>query len=171
MSIYEETLISVLENTRVNAPEHYSTLWGERDAGSKWNLELTRPMISEWDWRLVEQNGPIRIYQAGVSQLGFMFSINVKSLGELTDDERKLLLIRDGEHGPELAVDASESHLATLETNRATLITGPHEDIGDVVYTIHPGNPMPPHGCENVAELQEKYDSGMLSPETAVKWM
>lgn len=170
MSIYEETLIGVLENTREKLPEHYNTLWGERRAGSKWNLELTRPMISEWDWQLVQQNGPVRIYQAGVSQLGLMFNINVKALGDLTEDERKLLLIRDGDHGPELAIDTSAGDLEDLQTNIATLITGPHEDMGDVIYTIHPGNPMPPHGCENVAELQEKYDTGLLSLDTAVKW-
>jgi len=170
MSIYKETLISVLENTRVNAPEHYSTLWGERDAGSKWNLELTRPMISEWDWHIVHKEDPIRIYQAGLSQIGLVFSLNVKALGELTEDERKQIVIRNGSHGPELAMENGDE-VEDNPTNIATLITGPHKDMGDIVYTIHPGNPTPPHGCENVAELQEKYDSGMLSPETAVKWM
>ena len=170
MSIYEETLIGVLENTREKMPEHYNTLWGERKAGSKWNLELTRPMISEWDWELVQQNGPVRIYQAGVSQLGLMFNINVKALGELTEDERKQILIRDGSHGPELAMDNGGNEVDDIPTNIATLITGPHEDMGDVIYTIHPGNPMPPHGCETVEQLRDKFENGLLSPETAVKW-
>ncbi len=171
MSIYEDTLIGVLENTREKWPEQYNTLWGEREAGSKWNLELTRPIISKWNWELVQQSGPVRIYQAGLSQLGLMFNINVKALGELTEDERKLLLIRDGDHGPELAIDASAGYLEDLQTNIATLITGPHEDMGDIVYTIHPGNPMPPHNCKTAEELREKFESGLLSPETAVKWM
>jgi hypothetical protein len=168
MSIYEETLIGVLENTREKMPEHYNTLWGERKAGSKWNLELTRPMISEWEWELVEDNGPVKIYQAYLSQLNLMFSLNVKALGDLTEDERKQIIIRYGAHGPELVVE-SGNEVSDIPTNIATLIIGPHEDIGDIVYTIHPGNPMPPHGCENVKQLRNKYEGGMLSPETAVK--
>lgn len=168
MSIYEETISGVLDNTKEKFAEQYNTLWGERDAGSKWNLQLTREMISEWDWQLVHQEGPIRIYQAGLSQLGLVFSINVKALGELTEDERKQILVREGSHGPELAMDSGDE-VEDIPTNIATLITGPHKDMGDIVYTIHPGNPMPPHNCQTVEELREKLESNMLSPETAVK--
>ena len=168
MSIYEETISGVLDNTKEKFAEQYNTLWGERDAGSKWNLQLTREMISEWDWQLVHQEGPIRIYQAGLSQLGLVFSINVKALGELTEDERKQVLVRDGSHGPELAMDSGDE-VEDIPTNIATLITGPHKDMGDIVYTIHPGNPMSPHNCQTVEELREKLEANMLSPETAVK--
>ena len=168
MSIYEETISGVLDNTKEKFAEQYNTLWGERDAGSKWNLQLTREMISEWDWQLVHQEGPIRIYQAGLSQLGLVFSINVKALGELTEDERKQVLVRDGSHGPELAMDSGDE-VEDIPTNIATLITGPHKDMGDIVYTIHPGNPMHPHNCQTVEELREKLEANMLSPETAVK--
>ena len=168
MSIYEETISGVLDNTKEKFAEQYNTLWGERDAGSKWNLQLTREMISEWDWQLVHQEGPIRIYQAGLSQLGLVFSINVKALGELTEDERKQVLVRNGSHGPELAMDSGDE-VEDIPTNIATLITGPHKDMGDIVYTIHPGNPMPPHNCQTVEELREKLEANMLSPDTAVK--
>lgn len=168
MSIYEETISGVLDNTKEKFAEQYNTLWGERDAGSKWNLQLTREMISEWDWQLVHQEGPIRIYQAGLSQLGLVFSINVKALGELTEDERKQVLVKNGKHGPELTMDSGDE-VEDIPTNIATLITGPHKDMGDIVYTIHPGNPMPPHNCQTVEELREKLEANMLSPETAVK--
>ena len=168
MSIYEETISGVLDNTKEKFAEQYNTLWGERDAGSKWNLQLTREMISEWDWHIVHQEGSIRIYQAGLSQLGLVFSINVKALGELTENERKQILVREGSHGPELAMDSGDE-VEDIPTNIATLITGPHKDMGDIVYTIHPGNPMPPHNCQTVEELREKLEANMLSPETAVK--
>lgn len=168
MSIYEETISGVLDNTEEKFAKQYNSLWGERDSGSKWNLQLTREMISEWDWQLVHQEDPIRIYQAGLSQLGLVFSINVKALGELTEDERKQILVREGSHGPELAMDSGDE-VEDIPTNIATLITGPHEDMGDIVYTIHPGNPMPPHNCQTVEELREKLEANMLSPETAVK--
>ena len=92
----------------------------------------------------------------------------MKALGELTEDERKQILVREGSHGPELAMDRGDE-VEDIATNIATLITGPHEDMGDIVYTIHPGNPMPPHNCQTVEELREKLEANMLSPETAVK--
>ena len=75
MSIYEETISGVLDNTEEKFAKQYNSLWGERDSGSKWNLQLTREMISEWDWQLVHQEDPIRIYQAGLVNLDLYLAL------------------------------------------------------------------------------------------------
>jgi hypothetical protein len=57
------------------------------------------------------------------------------------------------------------------KTNIMTLIIGPEEDCGDVVFTIHPGQATPPHGCRTVEELHMKLSKGELDPQTSVKFV
>ena len=150
-----------LERTKKYLPEHYVTLWGERSAGSKWGFELTPDHISG-DWKLV-QSGPVRIYEKE-SEHEFTLGVQPLSMTEIED-----IRIQDGSHGPELVMNTADHLFPTVKT--MTLIVGPEEDCGDVVFTIHPGEATPPHGCRTVEELHMKLNNGELDPKTSVKFV
>ena len=154
-----------LERTRKHLPEHYVTLWGERDAGSKWGFELTLGHINGDGWKLV-QSGPVRIYE---KESEHEFTLGVQPL-DMTD---KLdIRVQEGPHGPELVMDIGSHPAEDLpKTNIMTLIIGPEEDCGDVVFTIHPGKATPPHGCKTVEELKEQLEWDKLNGQTSVKFV
>ena len=150
-----------LERTKKYLPEHYVTLWGERGAGSKWGFELTLGHINGDGWKLV-QGGPVRIYE---KKSDHEFTLGVQPL-DMTD--KSDIRIQEGPHGPELVMDSTGKPQIT---SIMTLIIGPEEDCGDVVFTIHPGEATPPHGCRTVEELHMKLNNGELDPKTSVKFV
>jgi hypothetical protein len=150
-----------LERTKKYLPEHYVTLWGERGAGSKWGFELTLGHINGDGWKLV-QGGPVRIYE---KESEHEFTLGVQPL-DMTD--KSDIRIQEGPHGPELVMDSTGKPQIT---SIMTLIIGPEEDCGDVVFTIHPGEATPPHGCRTVEELHMKLNNGELDPKTSVKFV
>ena len=149
-----------LERTKKYLPDHYNTLWGERSAGSKWGFELTPDHISG-GWELV-QGGPVRIYE---KESEHQFSLGIQPLSETNIVD---IRVQEGSHGPELVMDSTGKPQIT---SIMTLIIGPEEDCGDVVFTIHPGQATPPHGCKATEELQEKLDKGELNPDTSIKFV
>lgn len=163
-AIWLSDIESSLERTKKYLPEHYVTLWGERSAGSKWGFELTPDHISD-GWKLV-QGGPVRIYEKE-SEHEFTLGVQPLSMTEIGD-----IRIQDGSHGPELVMDVGSIPAEDLpKTNIMTLIIGPEEDCDDVVFTIHPGQATPPHGCRTVEELHMKLSKGELDPQTSVKFV
>ena len=164
-AIWLSDIESSLERTKKYLPEHYVTLWGERIAGSKWGFELTLGHINGDGWKLV-QGGPVRIYEKE-SEHEFTLGVQPLSMTEIGD-----IRIQDGSHGPELVMDVGSIPAEDLpKTNIMTLIIGPEEDCGDVVFTIHPGQATPPHGCRTVEELHMKLSKGELDPQTSVKFV
>jgi len=154
-----------LERTRKHLPEHYVTLWGERDAGSKWGFELTLDHINDTGWKLV-QSGPVRIYE---KESEHEFTLGVQPL-DMTD--KSDIRVQEGPHGPELVMDIGSHPAEDLpKTNIMTLIIGPEENCGDVVFTIHPGKATPPHGCKTVEELKEQLEWDKLNGQTSVKFI
>jgi hypothetical protein len=157
-------ITNALKKTKELLPEHYSSLFGERTAGSKWGFELDPRHLGS-NWKLV-QGGPVRIYER-IS--GHEFSLGIRPLKIVNHVD---IQIKDGDHGPELVMDVSEyPDIDYTVTNIMTLIIGPEEDCGDVVFTIHPGQATPPHGCKTAEELQEKLDKGELNPDTSIKFV
>ena len=150
-----------LERTKKYLPEHYATLWGERIAGSKWGFELTLGHINGDGWKLV-QGGRVRIFE---KKSDHEFSLGIQPLSETNIVD---IRVQEGSHGPELVMDSTGKPQIT---NIMTLIIGPEEDCGDVVFTIHPGQATPPHGCKTAEELQEKLDKGELNPDTSIKFV
>ncbi len=157
-----------LERTRKCLPEHYATLWGERIAGSKWGFELTLGHINGDGWKLA-QGGPVRIYE---KESEHQFSLGIQALADIIYDPYDVISVQQGDHGPELVMDFvcyPEGDLP--KTNIMTIIIGPEEGCGDIVFTIHPGKATPPHNCKTVEELQEKLNKGELDPQTSVKFV
>ena len=164
-AIWLSDIESSLERTKKYLPEHYVTLWGERTAGSKWGFPLTLDHVNSGDWKLV-QGGPVRIYEKE-SEHEFTLGVQPLSMTEIGD-----IRIQDGSHGPELVMDVGSIPAEDLpKTNIMTLIIGPEEDCDDVVFTIHPGQATPPHGCRTVEELHMKLSKGELDPQTSVKFV
>jgi len=156
-------ILDSLQRTKDTIPGHYDTLFGERVVGSKWGFELT-PDHLYGQWRLAEA-GPIRIYTQETEN-EFTLGVQPLSITDKTD-----ICIEDGSHGPELVMNVGSIPAEDLpKTNIMTLIIGPEEDI-DVVFTIHPGEATPPHGCITVEELQEKLNKDELDPNTSVKFV
>ena len=151
-----------LERTKKYLPEHYVTLWGERDAGSKWGFPLTIDHVNSGNWKLI-QGGPVRIYRKFTEH---RFTLGIQPLS-MTD--MAAIRVQEGSHGPELVMDTGSKDLPV--TSVMTLIIGPEEDCGDIVFTVHPGDATPPHGCKTAERLQEKLDKDELNPDTSVKFV
>ena len=154
---------NALKATKKHMPTHYKTLFGEREAGSRWGLELT-PDHLHGDWIQILAK-PVQIWQME-SNLEFenqCWTIaEVAAVAGVED-----IYVFEGKHGPELRTGRM---LGSTTTNTVTIIIGVEGD-QEVVYTIHPGDPMTPVQAKTTKELQEQLDNSTLDPNTAVKYV
>lgn len=159
-----------LEVTKRLLPDHYNTLFGERSAGSKWGFELTPDHLSIGDWEMTGGSSDgLWIYQKVTEHT---FTLGVQPLG---GTDPRSIHIREGSHGPELVMN---DRRGAPQTNIMTVIIGIENTYVEergvpvrVVFTIHPGEPTPPHNCTTVEELQMKLDNDELDLKTSVKFL
>jgi len=166
---------NALKATRKHLPTHYKTLFGERAAGSQWGFELT-PEHLHGDWMQILAE-PVQIWQME-SHLQFENKCwTIAEVAAFTDV--KDVYVFEGKHGPELRTNVM---VGSVTTNTITIIIGKEESIEmnqdqikaetlEVVYTIHPGDPMSPIQAKTVEELQEQLNNANLDPNTAVKYV
>jgi hypothetical protein len=154
-----------IEQAMIDTPEkHRATLFGERPAGSKWGRPFT---LADWDallgaWEQFTPTGDAskpgcRYFQASISE-----AFPDATLGALPYHEARNVSVAEGAHGPELhCVVPSGTH--ALRFKYATLILGEHEG-REIVFTIHPGEPMAPW------DGRMDGDTPIVTDSTAVKY-
>ena len=154
---------NALKATRIHLPGHYETLFGEREAGSQWGFDLTMEHL-HGDWMQILAK-PVQIWQMESHNEFENQCWTIAEVAAFTDIRN--VYVFEGKHGPELR---TKIMVGSTTTNTITIIIGVEGD-QEVVYTIHPGDPMTPVQAKTTKELQEQLDNSTLDPNTAVKYV
>lgn len=138
---------NAIENTRRLLPDHFSTLIGERPAGSQWGRPFAEDDFS-LPWKQATLDGPeinpsCRYFRLNAWDMRRAFPAATVGAIPLTDVAAPFLEYvtkRSGAHGPELCIPARVlgHESAAVRASEAWLIVGPHEG-SEVIFTAHPG--------------------------------
>ena len=166
-------LIALIENTKkIDSGNHYANLLGERQAGSKWNGEMTEEILMSLEWHdntgVIHPEAKIpgcKYYVAYIRDVFPKATVGAVALHHFDNDveaagDYRGIEVVDGAHGKELhgrGITDWASH-----THVATMIVG--EETGTrVIFTVHPGCPLAPLPKDFNGDLDA------LPRETAVK--
>lgn len=124
---------------------HFAGLIQERSSGSKWG-EVPGLKLFTLDWQEFTPAPGAAIpgctyYCASITQEFPDATLGACSLDALKDEQLAQVQVVRGRHGLELQGPA-----VRVVTGSATLILGNEEGIGEVVFTVHPGEPLAPLG-------------------------
>lgn len=174
-------LAEIIMDMMQKCPEHLNTFWGERDCGSKWGTEFNLRHLLDLKWYSLREtsdhppDGKIKVFQALITSDEFNATERITMVGDIEPEDADSVSVRRGPHG-NLQLEMPEKFFVFdevngYETDIATMIIGPHEDVPMAIYTVYPGQytaALPNYDTH--ADLLKAFHAGEIPGDCAVKW-